>query len=228
MDERVRHGTHGTPHCSPMMDKPRQKDATCQLKLVVGLMRVRLPNMAMLLASRHPPLHCLDPFQHDSSLSLAQKHTLYHYSPPTLQCLPSSHRPRVTPHSTPNSSLKIPRTRSVPCPLFCPLFSQDPQHTIHSRAFFSPPRLLSPIGLHDQPYLALVCPPRFPCTPALTCHPTELQVTHPMWSSPQEARPVSSPCSLNQAPSSSATHRLSFRCLWTPVHIRSTPMDLCP
>ncbi|KAF8136626.1 hypothetical protein EV363DRAFT_1395721 [Boletus edulis] len=40
------------------------------------------------------------------------------------------------------------------------LLTQDTLlHPIHSRTFFSPPRLLSPIRLLDPPYLAVVCAP---------------------------------------------------------------------
>ncbi|KAF8559819.1 hypothetical protein OG21DRAFT_1480542 [Imleria badia] len=45
------------------------------------------------------------------------------------------------------------------------LLSQDPltMHPIHSRAFLSPPRLLSPIRLHDPPYLAFNSKSPTPC-----------------------------------------------------------------
>ncbi|KAG6376375.1 ribosomal protein S21e-domain-containing protein [Boletus reticuloceps] len=52
------------------------------------------------------------------------------------------------------------------------LLTQDSLlHPIHSRTFYSPPRLLSPIRLLDPPYLAVVCPPGCVHTPLLTCLP---------------------------------------------------------
>ena len=100
----------------------------------------------------------LTPFQHDPSLSLT---ALYHYSRSVHNAC--HHRSLPAP---PRSALPAPHTRPAALqpgpsfPLLCPLTSYHPQPAVHSRTLLSPPRLLSPIRLHDPPYLALVCPAR--------------------------------------------------------------------
>ena len=179
---------------------------------------VKFPKkVAVQVASRHPPdgraFHCLHPFQHDSSLSLTCSVSLFSSNPMPAIIAPS---PRL-----PSQHIQL-LTQDSP---HCNPLSSHPQHP---RTYLSPPRLLSPIRLHDPPYVALVCPAHFASTPSLTRPPTEYQITHPMWSTPQETCTVSAPCSFYQAPSSSTTRRLSSRCLWASIHIRSTPLDLGP
>jgi len=45
------------------------------------------------------------------------------------------------------------------------LLAQDIHHTIHSRTFLPPPRLLSPVRLHDPPFLTLNSKSPTPCGP---------------------------------------------------------------
>ena len=153
------------------------------------------------------------PFQHDSSLSLTCSVSLFSSNPMPAIIAPS---PRLPPQHIQLLTQDSPH---------CNPLSSHPQHP---RTYLSPPRLLSPIRLHDPPYVALVCPAHFASTPSLTRPPTEYQITHPMWSTPQETCTVSAPCSFYQAPSSSTTCRLPSRCLWASIHIRSTPLDLGP
>ena len=186
---------------------------------------VKFPKkVAVQVASRHPPdgraFHCLHPFQHDSSLSLACSVSLFSSMPAIIA--PSPRPPpqhfQLLNQDPPPCNL----VRDFPPPL-SPLI-----HPQHPRTCLSPPRLLSPFRLHDPPYVAFVCPARLRSCTLSDVHPTELQITHPMWSTPQETRTVSSHCSFHQAPSSHTTRRLPSRCLWASIHIRSPPLDLDP
>ncbi|KAG8217751.1 hypothetical protein J3R82DRAFT_5912 [Butyriboletus roseoflavus] len=76
---------------------------------------------------------------------------------------PSPRHPPQHLHLSAQDSLSSTLVR--PCPLLCPLSSYDPQRTIHPRTFFPPPRLLSPIRLHDPPYVALSSKSPTPCGP---------------------------------------------------------------
>ena len=160
------------------------------------------------------------PFQHDSSLSLACSVSLFSSMPAIIAPsprLPPQHFQLLNQDPPPCNLV-----RDFPPPL-SPLI-----HPQHPRTCLSPPRLLSPFRLHDPPYVAFVCPARLRSCTLSDVHPTELQITHPMWSTPQETRTVSSHCSFHQAPSSHTTRRLPSRCLWASIHIRSPPLDLDP
>lgn len=72
------------------------------------------------------------------------------------------------PRLAPQHSHILAQDRYVCCShLIPPRFSPHPQHR-DSRAFLPPPRLLSPLRLHDPPFFAHVCP-SLSIAPSLTC-----------------------------------------------------------